>query len=280
MIEIFSFTDYREFLRTYYAEQKKLRPHFSYRFFSRMAGLKGNNYLQMVMAGKRNLTPTSISKFTKALKFDKREAGYFENLVLFNQAKSDKEKDLYFERLITLKPELKITGLGKDEFEYLTRKHYVIIREMVALPHFEEDYEWIGSQLNPPLRAKETESVVNKLLRLGLLKRNEEGKLKTARGPVITPPDAESLEIFNYHRQILSEAKDAIVTVPYKLREFVSLTIPMSLNDIDEIKNKIRKCQEDIAQYINKGGKKYDDVFQVNIQLFPATHTRKNKEPW
>ncbi len=144
MKPLFDYTDYRKFLSDYYEEQKQKNSYFSYRYFSRMAGLRGNNYLQMVMSGKRNLTPASITKFTRALKFNKNESAYFENMALYNHAKSDKEKDMYFERMIQCKPTQKITGLTKDEFEYLTNKHYVVIREMVALPHFQEDCEWIG----------------------------------------------------------------------------------------------------------------------------------------
>jgi len=277
-LNILLYTDYRQFLRDYYAEKKGQFPSFSYRFFSRMANLRGNNYIQMVMEGKRNLTPDSISKFIKALKFNRKEAAYFECLVLFNQAQTDKDKDRYFERLVTLRPKEKITGIKKDEFEYLTNKYYVAIREMVNLPHFKEDHQWIASQFSPPLRPESVERILNTLLRLGLIDRDETNELQIAVGPVITPPDVESLEIFNFHRQVLKDAKESLLKVPYNLREAASLVISMSQKDIDGVKNIIRKCQEEIIHFINKSKKKRDDVYQVNINMYPVTYTQKDKE--
>jgi len=277
-MDIFTFTNYREFLNAYYKEQKAKKRHFSFRYFSRVAELKGNNYLQMVMDGKRNLTPATISKFIKALRLNKKEGSYFENLVLFNQAKSEQERDLYFDRLVALKPSKKITGLTKDEFEYLSKKHLVVIREMVSLPHFKEDPEWIAKQFKPFLSKKEVSEAIETLLRLSLLKRNEDGVLKLAKGAVITPPESDSLEIFNYHRAVLSEAKEAILNVQSKKRETVSMTIPMPMSSVDGVKDIIRKCQEEIVQYINKGSRNFDDVFQVNIQMFPVTHSQEKED--
>ncbi|MBN8556001.1 MAG: TIGR02147 family protein, partial [Deltaproteobacteria bacterium] len=65
---IFSYLDYRRFLGDYYAENKKQNPSFSLRYFGQMAGLRSYNYLKLVIEGKRNLTPTFLEPFAKALR--------------------------------------------------------------------------------------------------------------------------------------------------------------------------------------------------------------------
>jgi hypothetical protein len=40
---------------------KKAKPQYSFRYFARRAGLSSSNFLKLVMDGKRNLGPTTIS---------------------------------------------------------------------------------------------------------------------------------------------------------------------------------------------------------------------------
>lgn len=270
-MDIFSTIDYRAFLRAYYELQKQQNPHFSFRFFARLAGLASSGYLKMVMEGERNLSPAFIGKFSKALKLNKKEATYFEALVLFNQATSDAERDLYFERLSALKPKSKLTGLQKDQLGYFTKKHYVVIREMIALPDFQEDPAWIGKRLSPPIKPKEVEEALQALLRLGLIQRDENGKWVQADAALSTDAEVDSIEVFNFHRSMLNDAKEAMLHIPPAERDITALTIPIPRASLPEVKKKIQEFRESLVQYINAGDSHYDEVFQLNIQLFPVT---------
>lgn len=277
-MELFSYLDYRLYLKDRYAEEKKQRRHFSFRYFARIAGLSSSGYLKMVMDGQRNLSPTSINQFTRALKLSKHEAAFFEALVLFNQAKTDQERDLYFERLVSLKQPVKLTGLAKDQYEYFSQKQFVIIREMVALPGFREDPEWIAKRLRPPIKPQEAEYALQVLLRLGLLKRDPEGKLVQADSSLTTPAEVTSLEVCQFHQSMLNDAKEAMFRVPPELRDITSVTVPIPQASLKEIKDRIKNFREEIISVLNKGGTGYDEVYQMNIQLFPVTNTRGEKE--
>jgi uncharacterized protein (TIGR02147 family) len=274
---IFQYTDYRQFLQDYYDDQKKKKPAFSHRYFARLAGINTSAYLKLVIDGKRNLSPPTVQKFVKAIKFNKKEAEYFDNLVFFNQAKTDKTKDTYFQRLMMLKPKVKLKGLKQDQYEYYTREYYVIIRELVSLPSFVEDTEWIANTINLPLNAKQVERAIDVLLRLGLLKRDGSGKLCHSNFTVSTPPEVHSLEILNFQRSMLNMAKNILTTVPSNLRDMRSMTIPVPIESIEEIKQRIQDFQQDVANIINKGTHNFGSVFQLNIQLFPTTKISKDQ---
>ncbi len=274
-MEIFGYLDYREYLKERYTEEKAKNRHFSFRFFARVAGFSSSGFLKMVMEGERNLTPTSINQCAKALKLAKKEAAYFEALVLFNQASSDRERDLYFERLSALRPKIQLKGLEKDQYEYFTQKHFVIIREMAALPHFREDPAWIGRQLQPPLPSKEVERTIEVLFRLKLLKRNEEGRLTHTDAGLTTPAEVDSGEVYRFQQGMLNDAKQALLTVPADLRDITSLTVPIPREALKPIKEKIMAFREEILDFINKGSSNYFEVYQLNLQLFPVTQTRE-----
>jgi uncharacterized protein (TIGR02147 family) len=62
MANIFTFTDYRAFLRRHYEEQKGKDPKYSHRYFSAKAGISSSGFFADVLSGKRNLTPALIFK--------------------------------------------------------------------------------------------------------------------------------------------------------------------------------------------------------------------------
>jgi len=82
-LKIFDYTDFREFLREKFEECKKSNPAFSYRYFSKKAGLKSTNFLKLVIKGESNLSVETIHKFAAAFSLGKMETKYFQNLVFF-----------------------------------------------------------------------------------------------------------------------------------------------------------------------------------------------------
>ena len=103
-VTIFEYDNYRAYLRDLYKFYKETKPQFSYRYFSQKAGFRSPNFLQLVIEGKRNLSPESVEKFTHALKLGKKEAEFFRVLVYLNQARTVSEKKIYAEQLMQFRP--------------------------------------------------------------------------------------------------------------------------------------------------------------------------------
>ena len=275
---IFDYTNYREYLKEYYDTQKKLNDKFSHRYFARIAGFKTSSFLRLVMDGKRSLSFESIKRFIKAMKLKKREADYFEALVFFNQSKSDLDRDHYYEIMQQLRIKVKVTGLKKDQYEFYTKKHYAIIREMVALPHFKEDYEWLAGELKGDVEAFEVKKAIDLLLRLELLKRDDAGKLYQRDTTLSTPAEVSSRGLFMFQNSMLRSARDALLSVPAPYRDFTSVTVPIPMDQLPKLKKMIEKFRGEVINFINAGSDNYSGVFQFNLQLFPVTKLNNNKE--
>lgn len=270
-VTVFQYLDYREFLRARFNAEKRVKKFFSFRYFARITGFGSSGYLKMVIDGQRNLSPTAIHQIAKAFKLPRKESAYFEALVLYNQAQNDTERDLYLDRLAALRPAAHMTELERDKYEYFTRRHFVIIREMVTVPGFEEDYDWIASRLTPPIKAKEAQHAIEVLLRLGLLQRDGDGKLQQADVTITTPGEIPALEIYQYHGQMLGLAREALVHVREAERDITGLTIPLPLALLPEVKRRIRELREGIIELVNRGNLPYHEVYQINIQCFPVS---------
>lgn len=278
MPDIFQYTDYRDYLKARYDAEKRKNPAFSYRYFSRMAGYSSSSFLKMVIDGHRKLTVTAIHKFVKVLKLGVREADYFETMVFYNQAAEGGERDTYYDRLCALSPKAKLKGIEKDQYEFFTQRHFVFIREMVALSGFREDAVWIARHIVPPITPDKALHAIEVLLRLNFLERDEAGNLRQSDGTLTTPVEVESAALYHLQRSMLDLAKESIRTTPKELRDITSLTIPLPKKAIPEAKRKLLLFKESFADWVNKQGGEYHEVFQINMQFFPVTDT-KNPRP-
>ena len=92
MVNIYDFTDYREYLKVCFEDRKKTVPKFSHRWLSQRLGLSTPNLILLIIQGKRNLTPTVRFRLSELLKHTRKEAQYFEHMVSFAQAKTHGER--------------------------------------------------------------------------------------------------------------------------------------------------------------------------------------------
>lgn len=277
-VDIYTFTNYREYLKAWYESQRAGGKPFSFRIFSKKAGFASPSYLKMVMEGQRNIIGDSIVKFARALKLSKKQMNYFTAMVSFNQATAEKDRDYHFKNLMSLRPLVRPRGIRKEEYEYFAKKYFVVAREMVDLPDFQEDPKWIASRFSPPIKPLEAKHAVEVLLRLGLLKRKD-GKLVQTDKSLTTPDVVKSIEAYLFHRTMLGEAKEAMVRFPPHRREIGSVTMPLSFAILPRIKKRIIEFQEEIIDIINEEGLTYDEIYQLNIQLFPVTHKKTRTQP-
>jgi hypothetical protein len=97
--DVFVYDDYRRYLSDWLRWKKSMQPHYSGAIFAKKAGLNSHTLLGMVMRGQRNLSPTSIRCFCRALSLKGKEGTFFEKLVLLNQAKNPEDRAYYLEQL-------------------------------------------------------------------------------------------------------------------------------------------------------------------------------------
>ncbi|MBI2338833.1 MAG: TIGR02147 family protein [Deltaproteobacteria bacterium] len=267
---IFEYDNYRSFLKDLYASLKQEKSAFSFRFFSKQAGFRSPNFLKLVMDGKRNLSPDGIEKFARALKLNKEETTFFRNLVLLNQATTIEEKKFYAEQLIRHRFYKKINPLKQAQYDYYTNWYFIPVRELVGVDGFKEDPAWIAHQLIPPITTSEAEKALKELEQLGLIKRNEEGKLVQTDGFISTGDEVASASVAQFHREMMQKAAESIDRFPAPEREISSVTIGISEERAEQVKELIQRFRRELLAIASQD-QKSTGVYQVNFQLFPLT---------
>jgi uncharacterized protein (TIGR02147 family) len=267
-IDVFRYHDYRAFLAGYY-EAKKPRG-FSYRAFARAAGLGAPNYLQLVINGRRSLTPAMARRFAETCGLGNEAAEYFVTLVAFNQAQTNEERNEHYQKLRGFRRYRRAQKLELAEAAYHSTWYLPAIRELVLSPAFREDPEWIGAQLRPRVKPQDVAQALETLLELGLLQRTPEGKLRQKSRVVSTGPETSGMHITNYHAEMMQRATHAMTEVPARERDVSSLTLCLGSRGIAELKERIQAFRRELLELCETEAEP-SQVVQVNFQLFPLS---------
>ena len=268
--DVFRFRDYRTFLRAFYDTNKQREYGFSLRAFSKRAQLRSSNYLKLVMDGDRNLTAPMAARFAQACALRGQSADYFCELVAFNQAQDATERERAYSRLIRFKRYRKVHRLDRAQEAYHSRWYIPVVRELVARAGFSEDAQWIARKLLPPIAPREAAQALDILLELGLIVRDESGRLRQSAALVQTPEGPLGHHVVTFHRAMMERAAEALDRAPRDEREIASVTLCVAEPRMRELKARLERFRDELLQTYGAedGGSR---VVQVNLQMFPLT---------
>ena len=269
-VQIFHYTDYRQFLHDWYREAKKSRGSFSFRTFSKRAGFTSPNFFKLVMDGDRNLSEESLQKFIVGLKLNKQEQDFFRNLVFYNQSKDHEQKDRYYQNLIRSRKFNQLKPIDKQQYEYYSTWYHPVIRELVVSQYFDGTPESIFRRLSPEVTAAQVIRSIELLESLGFIEKNKSGHWKQSSSLVSTGAEVQSVAVFNYHKTLLDLTKEILDRVPAAKRDISTMTLGVKKGRIAELKKKIQEFRQEVLKMIAMDAEP-EEVIQLNIQLFPVT---------
>lgn len=272
---IYEFLNYRDFVKSMYEFKKNQAATFSYRTFSRLAGFKSSNFIKLIIDGKRNLSTEGIYKFAKALKLNKDETGFFEALVLFDQAKTVDEKNRHYARIAQSKSYNHYKPLEANQYRFFSNWYFVALRELIQLSNFCEDPNWINKKLGMHLPTEEIKVALQNLIDLDLIYRDKDNKLKQRDGKISTSPDLANLAVHNFHKEMIRKASDSLEKSSTADRDISTLTVSLNEKQFQQIKERINQFRKEIHALSEKDKNKTEAVYQVNFQLFNLTEV-----PW
>lgn len=285
-LNIFEYTDYRQYLRDYYRVRKSQNPHFSFKSFAMRAKLSSPNYLKLVMDGDRRITDKNIHNFIRGLGLEKQDAEYFKSLVYYNEShQSTEDKKHYLDQMISLKARYSRQAklVSDDHIEFLKNWYHWVVRELVLLDSFEEDPRWISNALGNKITPKQAEESIKLLLTLGYIERSPDGDLQQTDALVTTGDFShQALLVRNLHFQFTELALKAVLNESPNLRESSGLTVAVKESALPEVKSLIREFRQNLNKILSSSIGT-DAVYHLEIHLFPvarnqSTSTNKDKE--
>ena len=273
-VDVYGYLDYRAFLRDFYAAKKAKSRAFSYRSFSKRAGVASPNYLKLVMEGQRSLSAKMADKFAQACGLDADASRYFAHLVAFNQAKTSSERSLQYGKLTSFQHYRQAHKLEIAHAAYYSDWFMPAIRELAASRSFTADPEWIADQLIPKITPLQAARALETLLELGLLITDDTGRVVQADALLSTGAETRGLHIAAFHRAMTQRAIESIDLVPAQERDISSLTLCLSRGGLRAFKERIQRMRRELLE-LSALEADPEQVVQINFQLFPLSRPTK-----
>ncbi len=275
MTNIFEYIDYRKFLADYYLEKKEQNHVFSYQLLSNKLGFKNKGFIFNVISNRKNLSKSSVVKISQAINLKLKEADYFEYLVSFNQAKNLQERKYYFNKLIEIKSNRKgankIRETRKDQYEFYSKWYISVIRSLIDMHEFKDDYNRLAKNVYPSIKPKEAKKALALLKKLDMIKKQKNGAYKITDKLITAGKDIVELGLLDFQLETLELAKKTIQELTRDKRHISGLTLGISKNTYELISKEIELFQEKIMQ-LAKLDENADNVFQFNFYLFPVSN--------
>jgi uncharacterized protein (TIGR02147 family) len=269
MITIFDYLDYRLFLREWYEHKKAENAAISYQWITQRAGLKSKSVVAAVIGGSRHLSSDSVFKIAEVIGLEGKALAYFQDLVALAKARTRMEQDHCLQRLMHYNHRSEATLLRKSHYEFYAHWYHNTILQIITSVDFNEDYEWLGSLLQPAIAARTARASVRLLLRLELV-RKEQGRYVLTQRAMTTGDEVRSVAVRAFHRQALELATEAIDTIASEEREISCVLGVLSAEGFAQAKKEIQQFRQRMAQLMraDQGSGK---VHHFQFQLYPTS---------
>jgi len=270
--KLFDYTNYRLFLRDYYQFHK--REHgLTCRQFAARAGLRSSAWLTHLIKGTRNISEESSLRISEALEITPEQRGYFQMLVRFNQARTAEEKNKAYLEVLRFKESLDIVQIVDRHYEYYTQWYHPVIRSLVSKVNFGDDFGLLGRSCVPAITPKAARASVRLLEKLGLIRKQPDGRWTQTDHVISTGDEVYSVNIVNYHKEVAGLAKNAFDRCSREVREISALTLGIDEATFRTIKSRIQSFRKEIVE-LARNSSTSDRVYQMNFQLFPVSRIK------
>jgi uncharacterized protein (TIGR02147 family) len=276
MPELFTYTDYRAFLRDFFEERREENAFFSLRYSQQKTGLDAGNLVK-ILQGERHLPKRYIDPFIELCGLKGRRALYFSVLVRYSRTKSNVEAREHFEQLAELKRAPSRT-IESQQYDYFKSWHYAALRSLLDYYDFKGDYGALGAQLDPPVSPTEAKRAIEVLRSLGLIEKHAGGVFKPTDKIVTTGERWQSFAIESLQERIIELGRESLKRFPKERRDISTVTMSISSDDFRKIRTIIQECRRQILKVVHES-EKAEGVYQLTMQLFPLTKETKRKSP-
>ncbi|MDB5104889.1 MAG: hypothetical protein JWP91_2578 [Fibrobacteres bacterium] len=271
-MDIFAYSDYRLLLKDLYQERKGKDPKFSHRFIALKAGFKSAGFFYQIVKGKTNISMQSALALAAVFKLKPAEVEYFENLVQFNQSKTQSDKQHFFRKIAAVKKG-KSKTLDERHHELFTQWYYFAVRELLAIQKFKGDYKKLAEALIPPISPAEARQAIKVLEKLGLVRITPSGGFERSDAVISTGDFWSSVAITKFQMDTTELARQSFDRVPSELRNHSTLTLSISNGEYLQIKEELAKLRKRLLE-LAKGSLLPDRIYQINLNVFPLSQVQ------
>lgn len=269
---IYSFNDFAAFLQATIEEKKLQRSTFSLRNFSKRIGLRAPSLLSMVLSGERQPSPALLQKICLELRLSKKDTNYALALVAFHRAKTPSQKAYLAEQLVALKPKRMSLLLELHQLRLFSNWCYAALLLLPELEDFNPEPTWISKRLGGHLAPSEVKKELMMLAEIGIISLNTDGSYRRINAHTESPGNVSIEIVRQWHKQMLSHAKDAIDQQTIEERFIVGTSLTFHPDKMIEAQEYLDDVRKEFRNRFSEGVT--HEIYHLGIQFFRLTEPR------
>jgi len=272
-----AYLDYRKYLRAFYEHKKRsTKGRFSYRIFSNKTKVASPNYLKLIIDGDRNLTLPHARRVAKFCELDTKETQYFLSLVKWNQAEKEEGENSRWAEVLKQRSIATRLELSTAQLAILSDLKTIALFELLQIEKEEPSLDRLAKRLGSGTTIADVAHGIELLQKAKLIQKTAKG-FRLLNRTLKSNDDVPSQSVRSFHRQAMTAADDALGRIDFSEREFISTTLAIPKSALPALKETIRAFRDEILA-VSEQAENPEEVFQLNIQFFPLTQTRKDPQ--
>jgi len=269
---IYTYFDYRLFMRDLQASIKAERPVFTLEHLAHKVGLKSKGHMSLILKGAKNIPAEKIPLYAAALELDGKEADFFSLMVHFNQAATHRDRKRHLDRMVAL---LRVTDrkLVPSQYALCETWYHPVVHELLRVNDIRDEWERLASLLRPAITAKEAQESVQLLQEIGLVSLDAQGFHKPTNVAITFGDGWRSVAVREFQKHTFDLAQNALENTAVEERDISSLTLSLGESTFREISERISLFRKEILA-LARSEKNAEQVFQLNFSLFPLSERK------
>jgi uncharacterized protein (TIGR02147 family) len=155
-----------------------------------------------------------------------------------------------------------------DRFLLISDWHHFAILSLVQTADYRHEAGWVARRLG--IRKQEAGTALDRLERIGLLVRDESGKIRRSHVRYTTSDGVTNLHLRKLHAQNLELARKSLENDPVEIRDITASTIAVNPDKLPQARALIRDFQDELSRLMESGTR--SEVYKFCVQLFPLSH--------
>ena len=263
-LSVFSYFQFREFLRDWYREWKESGFSISYKLLAQTFDLGSHSHLYDVIQG-RPISQKYLPKYLNMLELEPGEARYFVAMVDYEQSSDVQTKLKAFQKLQSLSPNQQLFLKEKEALDFFSDLRKSTLLHLLAWKSNEKDCKVLARYFSPPESPKKIEKDLVWLVKRGWVKWENSEWILLEKHLKFTDSGKKML-LQPYHIESMEKGKEQYLD-RYEEQEFSTLTLGTTKDTQEKIKEKIRNLRKEIVSMV-QNEEEVETVLQVNFQIF------------
>ncbi len=266
----YAFIDYREYLIAWIRHLKSARG-ISLKQFAHGIGMTPAVLVKNLKHW-RPLDAETFRRLISNLNLGSKEIAFLEILWKISDTESAAERQVAFRQLQAFSQFRMAHPREYEAWTYLSKWYYVAIRELASAPDFRIDPLWIQRKLRKRISLIEVRQALRFLQVRGFIHILPDGAVESLQKEISCSGGIYRLALGQFHREMLTQAEEAIERVPSTERVLTGRTI----NVPSEKYEAVRKILEDAISQVSAACENVTaDSTVYHIEFFAIPLTQK-----